>query len=147
MDIESFLRSLNEHEVRYVVIGAMAFPHHGYARASLDVAVFIEPTPENATRALDAMAAFGFDTSDLVVDDLLQYKVLVRHCVVQVDLHPFVAGAELDSTWRRSEEADVGGVPARVPCLDDLIAMKEAAGRPKDLEDLKYLRALRARRG
>ena len=37
MDIERLLRLLNEHSVRYVVIGATAFPVHGYARATLDV--------------------------------------------------------------------------------------------------------------
>ena len=46
---------------------------------------------------------------------------------------------------RRLAETTIEAVPVRVPSLADLIAMKEAAGRPKDLEDLKYLRALRAR--
>jgi predicted nucleotidyltransferase len=42
-------------------------------------------------------------------------------------------------------ESVIDGRPIHVPCLDDLIAMKEAAGRPKDLEDLKALRRLRER--
>ena len=37
MDIEGLLRLLNEREVDYVLIGAAAFPVHGYARATLDV--------------------------------------------------------------------------------------------------------------
>ncbi len=37
MDIEGLLRSLNAHSVEYVIIGATAFPIHGYARATLDV--------------------------------------------------------------------------------------------------------------
>ena len=48
MDIESLLRSLNDHSVEYVLIGATAFPVHGYARATLDVDIFIRATPENA---------------------------------------------------------------------------------------------------
>ena len=32
MDTEGLLRSLNAHSVRYVIIGATAFPVHGYAR-------------------------------------------------------------------------------------------------------------------
>jgi predicted nucleotidyltransferase len=35
VDIESLLRSLNDHSVEYVLIGATAFPVHGYARATL----------------------------------------------------------------------------------------------------------------
>ena len=44
MDIESLLRLLNAHKVKYVIIGAAAFPVHGYARATLDVDIFIEPS-------------------------------------------------------------------------------------------------------
>ena len=76
MDTEGLLRSLNEHRVRYVVIGATAFPVHGYARATLDVDMFIEPTPENAQRARDELAAFGHDLSDVSVEDLKALRKL-----------------------------------------------------------------------
>jgi predicted nucleotidyltransferase len=57
VDTEGLLRSLNAHSVRYVVIGATAFPVHGYARATLDVDIFIEPTEENAQRVRRASSA------------------------------------------------------------------------------------------
>lgn len=44
MDVEGLLKSLKEHKVRFVIIGATAFPVHGYSRATLDIDVFIEPT-------------------------------------------------------------------------------------------------------
>jgi predicted nucleotidyltransferase len=146
MDIRSLLESLNGNNSRYVVIGAMAFPHHGYARATLDIDIFIEPSEENAQRTLKALTDFGLDTSDLSVTDLVRYKVLIRDYAVQVDVHPFVAGVGFDEVEGRSEETTIMGVPVRVPCLDDLIRMKQSAGRSKDLEDLKYLEALRKRR-
>ena len=55
MDIEGLLRSLNAREARYVIIGATAFPVHGYVRATLDVYILIEPTEENARRTWDAL--------------------------------------------------------------------------------------------
>jgi hypothetical protein len=48
MDTEDLLQSLTAHRVRCVVIGATAFPVHGYARAPLDIDLFIDPTPANA---------------------------------------------------------------------------------------------------
>jgi hypothetical protein len=42
-------------------------------------------------------------------------------------------------------ETLLGSTPASFASLDDLILMKEAAARPKDIEDLKYLRRLRER--
>jgi hypothetical protein len=55
MDIENLLKSLNEHEVCYVIIGASSFPVHGYSREILDIDIFIEPTKENAERTLKAL--------------------------------------------------------------------------------------------
>jgi predicted nucleotidyltransferase len=48
MDIEDLLRSLNDHNVEFVIIGATALPIHGYARATLDIDIFIRLTPKTA---------------------------------------------------------------------------------------------------
>ncbi len=144
MDTETLLRSLNEHEVRYVVIGATAFPVHGYARATLDVDVFIEATEENARKTMAALRAFGYDVSDLAVEDLLQKKVLIRQYVVQTDLHPFVKGVLWEDVWANRVESMLGDTPVSFASLDDLIRMKRAAGRPKDVEDLRVLERLQS---
>ena len=146
MDTEALLRSLNALDVRYVVIGATAFPVHGYARATLDVDVFIEAAQANAERVLAALAAFGYDVSDLSVEDLLTKKVLIRQYRLQTDVHPFVKGVAFADVWANRVPGSIGETPTVFASLDDLIAMKTAAGRPKDLEDLRVLRKLRARK-
>jgi predicted nucleotidyltransferase len=144
MDTESLLRFLNARKARYVVIGATAFPVHGYARATLDVDLFIEASEENARRVRDALSDFGYDVTDLTIDDLRKKKILIRQYVLQTDLHPFVAGATFEEVWKNRVESRLGRTPAAFASLDDLIRMKEAAGRPKDLEDLKVLRKLKS---
>lgn len=143
MDIESLLKSLNEHCVEYVVIGATAFPVHGYARATLDIDIFIRPTAENARRTRQALAAFGYDLDSVTDGELLTRKVLIRQYLVEADIHPFVRGVTFDEVWERRIQDRIGDTPAAFASLDDLIRMKEAAGRPKDLEDLRVLRRLR----
>ena len=140
MDIEGLLKSLNAHSVRYVVIGATAFPVHGYARATLDIDIYIEPTQENAARTRDALLAFGYDLSDVTVEDLISKKILIRQYTTATDVPPFVKGVGFDEVWARRVEDRLGQTPAAFASLDDLIRMKEAAGRPKDLEDLRVLR-------
>ena len=142
MDTESLLKSLNAHNVRYVVIGATAFPIHGYARATLDVDILIEATIENAQRTHEALSAFGYDLSDVSVDELRTKKVLIRQYLLEVDVHPFARGVAFEDVWARRVEDRLGSTPAPFASLEDLIRMKEAAGRAKDLEDLKYLRRL-----
>ena len=142
MDTESLLKSLKGHKVRFVVIGATAFPVHGYSRATLDIDIFIKPEISNAAKTLAALKDFGYDVSDIAIDELLTKKILIRQHLVETDIHPFVKGVSFDEVWRNRVKAKFGDTFAWFASLNDLIKMKRAAGRPKDLEDLKYLQKL-----
>jgi predicted nucleotidyltransferase len=131
--------------VSFVLIGGLAMPHHGWARATLDVDLLIEATPENATAVREALAEVGFDVNDVSVAELQSLKILFRQYALRLDLHPSVAGVDFATVRARAVPSTLAGEPVLVPCLDDLIAMKAAAGRPKDLEDLRHLLEIRSR--
>ena len=146
MDTEKLLKLLKEHKVRFVIIGATAFPVHGYSRATLDIDLFIEPNEINAKRTRQSLKAFGYDVSDITIDDLLTKKVLIRQYLVETDIHPFVKGVSFDSIWANKVKAKFGDVFVWFASLDDLIKMKKAARRPKDVEDLKFLCKLKQKK-
>ena len=146
MDTESLLKSLNAHKVDYVVIGAAAFPVHGYSRATLDIDIFIRPTKSNAGRTLAALKDFGYDMTDVAVDELLSKKILIRQYIVETDIHPFVKGITFDEIWKNKVTASIGTTAVYFASLDDLISMKKAAARERDKEDLKILLKLREKR-
>jgi len=143
VDTEGLLRLLKEHKVDFVIIGATAFPVHGYARATLDIDIFIRPTPKNAESTWQALKAFGYDMSDIKKDDLLQKKLLIRQYAVETDIHPFVKGINFAQVWKKKVKARFGNTVVNFASLDHLIKMKRAAGRAKDFEDLKYLKKLK----
>ena len=58
-------RSLQNHEVRYVVIGGIAAVLYGVPRATFDLDILIEATPENAQRLLDAFLEAGLGSAAL----------------------------------------------------------------------------------
>lgn len=145
MDIKNLLRLLNGHRVRYVIIGATAFPVYGYARATLDVDIFIETSETNIKKCLTALKNFGYDVSDISIQDLQKKKVLIRQYITEVDIHPFVKGVSFGQVWKNRVRAKIDKVTANFASLDDLVRMKKAAGRPKDKEDLKILRKLQKR--
>jgi predicted nucleotidyltransferase len=147
MKTETLLRCLNEHKVKFVVIGATAFPVHGYSRATLDIDIFIHPTRRNAENTLKALGAFGYDIADITVSDLLAKKLLIRQYIVETDIHPFVKGVTFERVWKGKVRAKFGKTSVFFASLSDLIAMKRAAGRPQDREDLRYLVKLRGLRG
>jgi len=146
MDIENLLKLLSEHKVKFIIIGAAAFPVHGYVRTTLDVDIFIKPTEQNARNCLEALRDFGYDVTDITVEDLLRKKVLIRQYLLEVDLHPFVKGAKFIDVWKNKVKDKIGKTDAYFACLNDLIRMKKAAGRPKDKEDLKVLLRLKKRK-
>ncbi len=144
MDTESLLKSLKEHKARFVVIGATAFPVHGFSRATLDVDIFIRPERSNAERVLAGLNDFGYDMRDVTVEELLTKKILIRQHLIETDIHPFVKGISFDEIWKNRVKAKFGNTFAWFASLDDLIKMKQATGRQKDIEDLKYLSKLKS---
>jgi predicted nucleotidyltransferase len=143
MDTEGLIRLLKDHKVDFVIIGATAMPVYGYARATLDIDIFIRPERLNAERTLESLKVFGYDMSDVSVDDLLRKKLLIRQYGVETDIHPFVKGVTFEKIWKNKVKAHLGKTSVYFASLDDLIEMKKEAGRPQDLQDLKYLRKLK----
>lgn len=146
MDTSGLLKLLNENEVKYVVIGATSFSVHGYARATMDIDIFIEPSPENIKKVRKALQSFGYDLEDVSEQDMLENKLLLRQYLVETDIHPFVKGVNFEEVWNNRVIDEISGIPVNFSSLDDLIKMKKAAGRPKDVEDLKALKELKKRK-
>ncbi|MCX6338990.1 MAG: hypothetical protein NTX71_03615 [Candidatus Aureabacteria bacterium] len=143
MDTESLLRSLNDHNVEYVIIGATAFPVHGYSRATLDIDIFIRATKSNAKRTWEALKDFGYDMADVSPAEMLSKKILIRQYAVESDVHPFVKGITFDEVWKNKVTGRIGEAQAYFASLDDLIKMKQSSGRDRDRGDLKILLKLK----
>ncbi len=139
MNIEKLLSLLNAHNVKYVIIGASAMPVHGYSRHTRDIDIFIEATDENAKRTMSALQALGYDLTDLTVEEMLSKKVLLRQYILETDIHPFVKGTTWNDVWGSKVSEKLSDVPTYFASLDELIKMKTAAGRSKDLDDLQFL--------
>ena len=70
-DFKEFIQSLNDNQVRYLVIGGYAVALHGYPRYTKDIDIWIEMTLENANCLLQALAQFGFASLDLKPKDFM----------------------------------------------------------------------------
>ena len=142
MVTERLLQSLKENRAVFVIIGATAFPVYGYARATLDIDIFVKPTRLNIRRVMQALRQFGYDLADFDEADFLTHKVLIRQYLLETDIHPFVKGVTFEEIWTNKISGRIGKAEVFFPSLADMIRMKRAANRPRDREDLKYLRKL-----
>ncbi len=157
LDPLPLLRCLSERRVAHIVIGGFAVNAHGHVRSSKDLDIVPNPTHENLERlaetlrelnAVDAEAS-DFDQAEIPrsamrVGDLSEggnFRLVTD--LGDLDIMQWVAGIDADNLYaeleRESLEGAVEGISVRVCGLDHLRAMKRAAGRPQDLEDLKRL--------
>jgi predicted nucleotidyltransferase len=142
-DYEEFIAALNAHGVRYLVIGAHAVAFHARPRATKDLDILLDPTAENARKALAALREF-FGGADLgyTVEDLLDPQWIVQLGVapVRIDLMSEIPGfVNFEAAWKNRVDAHFGAVTVHYLGLDDLLRAKEAAGRPQDRADVRVL--------
>lgn len=127
---QEIFAALHRHGVDYVTIGGFAANAHGSRRLTLDVDVVASPEPENYERLAAAL-------DDLGAPDV--ERLNVRNGASE--LPPY------EDLRERAIEVEVRGTPIWIASLDDLIAMKRAAGRPQDLRDIAELTSLDEPRG
>ena len=154
---DELLLALREAQVRFVVIGGIAVGVHGYVRATKDLDIVPDPEPENLARlsrllrGLDAehvgvgdFAAeeFPYDPTD--PEQLAQganFRLETR--LGPLDIMQWVSGIEQNPAYaalaREAISVDFRGGPLPVCGLAHLLAMKRAAGREQDLQDLREL--------
>jgi len=132
--------SLSSHEVKYLVIGGIAATLHGVPRATFDLDLLIEATPENAKRLLDAFLDAGLGTAAMTTpEDLLANEITIFQDRVRIDVQTLTPGITFASAWSRRETMTHQRQRFFVVCRADLIASKRAAGRAIDLEDVRVL--------
>ena len=69
-DFKEFIQSLNDNQVRYLVVGGYAVAFHGYPRYTKDMDIWIEMTVKNARNMVRALEQFGFASLGLKEKDL-----------------------------------------------------------------------------
>ena len=140
--LRAVFASLNAHDVKYVTIGGIAAVLHGVPRATFDLDILIEASPENAERLLQALQEAGLGTASLITPgELLDQVITVFNDRVRIDVQTATPGLDFEHAWRRRQTVDHHGQRLYIVSREDLIAAKRAAGRQVDLEDVRLLDA------
>lgn len=156
---EQVFRALEQAKVRYLVVGGMAVIAHGVVRLTNDLDLVLVFTEDNLTHGVRALEQLGFKAKMPVTagefakeenrrrwareKNMLVFPMaLLQEDDLPVDIFfepPFDVEKELARAPRFELAPDLW-VPV-VP-VDQLIAMKQKAGRPRDLEDVDRPRRL-----
>lgn len=138
--LQGVFASLEKNDVRYLVIGGIAAVLYGVPRATFDLDILIEATPENATRLLSALEEAKLGTASLTsAEELLKNEITVFEDWVRIDAQTYTPGIQFEDAWLNREVMEYQGQKFYVASRKDLIASKLASGRDVDLEDVKLL--------
>ncbi|MGK0618986.1 DUF6036 family nucleotidyltransferase [Meiothermus cerbereus] len=125
-----------------MVIGGIAAVLYGVPRATFDLDLLIQATPENAAKLLDALYEAEISSAALVSpEEILSNDITVFKDRIRIDVQTHTPGLHFDTAWERKTTMTYQGQRFYVVSLDDLVASKIAAGRPKDLEDVQALQS------
>ena len=157
LDIRGILVELSREGIEFLVIGGVAVGFHGYVRATKDVDIVPAPDPANLERlarllrSLDAQIEGAQEFEDEELPDPLDPEALglggnwvLRTRLGRFDIMQWIGE---DALWEKlapaAVEAEIEGLAIKFASYEDLVALKEMAGRPEDLIDLQRLRQAR----
>ena len=144
--------------VRYVVVGGVAVVLHGHVRATVDLDLIIDLSPDEARKAVEALSGLGLrpsapvDAMDFADPEVRERWIEEKGMQVfslrdpadpfrTVDLFTR-SPIEFEELWSRSEIVDLAKQAVRVASIPDLISLKRTAGRTQDLADIEKLQAI-----
>ena len=148
-DTREFLRLLDRQQVEYLIVGGEAVIFHGHVRLTGDVDFFYSVDDANVERLYNVLLEFwngdipgSIEVSDLAIrGQIIQFGVPPN----RIDLLNEIDGVAFRDAWPYRVVAflasPVDSIIVPFIGLDQLVVNKTASGRPKDLDDLRFLRS------
>jgi hypothetical protein len=141
-DYKDMLCAFNDADVDYILVGAYALAAHGFPRATLDMDVWVRPSPENAERVCQALTRFGAPMGQISASDFGGEDRIVQIGVAprRIDIITSVSGLTFDEARAGALVRQIEGLAVPILSMPDLIRNKLASGRPKDVADAELLK-------
>lgn len=140
-DFVDLLRAFADADVRFLIVGAYALAIHGRPRATGDLDVWVETTPANAARVVQALAAFGAPLSSVTEADFATPGAVYQIGVApgRIDILTDLTGLTFTDAWPGRLRRKFGDIDVDFIGREAFIRNKRATGRPKDLGDIEGL--------
>lgn len=141
-DFREFIESLNENNVRYLVVGGYAVAFHGHPRYTKDLDIWIGRSAENVEQLLEALEDFGFGSLGLVPQDFLEPDQVIQlgYPPNRIDILNSLAGLDFEECYNKKVKEKIDGIQTNFLDIRNLRKNKIASGRPQDLADAESLK-------
>lgn len=139
-DFVDLLHAFVAADVRVLIVGAYALALHGRPRATGDLDVWIDATP-NPERVMRALAEFGAPLSDVTREDFSREGITYQIGLPpgRIDILTERTGIQFDEARSGRMRRGFGDIEVDFIGKDAFIRNKRATGRAKDLADIEGL--------
>ena len=158
--LELIVSSLNRHKVQYLVAGGLAVVAHGYVRFTADIDMILAMDGPNLKKAVAALTGLDYKPRAPVdfeqFTDSIQRRTWIEekrltvfslfspsHPATEIDLFIDPPLIFADAYARAAIMEIAPGIEATFCSFEDLIGLKSLAARPRDLEDIAQLKAIK----
>ena len=140
-DFLDIIRALLDAEVRFIIVGAYAVNLYVDPRATGDLDIWIEPTPDNASKVMRALGEFGAPLTGVSEKDFSSPGITLQIGISprRIDILTQISGIGFAEAWSDRCEFKFGEFTVPFLSKAAVIKNKRAAGRPKDIADLDAL--------
>lgn len=116
-DYRDILHALSDEKVRFILVGAYALAAHGYPRATMDIDIWVTPSPDNAEAVLRALRSFGAPLHNLTKEDLQKDGTIFQIGVAprRIDIITAASGLQFEHTYQNSIIVNIDGLDVRIP--------------------------------
>src|SRR5512139_2217041 len=128
-DYRDMLHALFDEKVRFLLVGAYALAAHGYPRATMDIDIWVMPSPQNAEAVLKALHRFGAPLLNLAKEDLQKEGTVFQIGVAprRIDIITAASGLQFEEAYSRSLSVTIEGIEVRILSIGDIIRNKRAS--------------------
>ncbi len=134
-EFREFLKLLEVHGVRSLLIGGYAINAFGYVRSAANIDVWIASDSGNQERVIRAIRAFGCTETSSIILSEPDSMLRIGLPPLRIQVLKSLSGVQFEDCWLRRVHFNAEGLTVPMISLDDLILNKRAAGRKKDLAD------------
>ena len=141
-DFRDFINELNTNDVKYILVGGYSVIFHGYSRSTGDMDIWVKRDKENYKKLANAFTNFGMPVFNMTEDVFLNHPTwdvfTFGSPPVCIDILVKVKGLNFDDSFKMSTTFEDEGLVVRTIHINHIKA-KEAAGRPRDIDDINNL--------
>jgi hypothetical protein len=127
-DYRDMLQALADEKVGFLLVEAYALAAHGYSRATMNIDIWVMPSPDNADAVLRALRRFGTPLQNLTRQDFQKNDTVFQIGVAprRIDITTAASGLQFEKAYANSPAVNIDGIDVHIPSIADLIYNKRA---------------------